>query len=79
MAFWTQILITTSGGGSITIATPASGNIDGTNKSFGAASKPKIVVLDEGSYRENFGWTWNAGTLTVTTTIPPTYDLYFIS
>lgn len=79
MSFWTQLKITTSGGGSITISTPSSGNVDGTNTQFTTSTKPTIVVSDDASYRENYGWTWNAGTLTVTVNIPPVYDLYFIS
>ena len=80
MSFWTSIIITGSGGGSITISSPSSGNVDGTNTQFGASAKPTIVVSDDASYRENHGWTWNAGTLTVTITGPaPQYDVYFIN
>lgn len=78
MAFWTQIIIST-GSGSITISSATSGSIDGTNTAFGFASKPKIIVSDDASYRENFGWTWNSGTLTATMNQAPSFDIYSIS
>ena len=79
MAFWTQLIISSSSGGSITISTPVSGAVNGNNTQFVASSKPTIVVSDDASYRENYGWTWNSGTNTVTVSQPPNYDIYFIS
>lgn len=79
MAFWTQVIISTSGGGSITLAIPTSGAVDSSNNQFGFSSKPKLIVVDDATYRENHGWTWNSGTLTATTSISPTYDIYSIS
>ena len=71
MAFWTQIIIQTSGGGSITLYSPTSGLVNDTNKDFGFSSKPSIVVVNGSSYKENSGWSWNGGTLTATLDFPP--------
>ena len=79
MAFWTQLLIISTG--AITIAIPTSGTIDNANTAFGALTKPKIVVINGLSYQESHGWSWNGGTLTVTLDNPVGTggDIYFIS
>lgn len=70
MAFWTQIIISTSGG-SITLLSPVTGSADGSNQAFGFSTKPKTIVIEGAGYRENHGWTWNAGSLTATLDAPP--------
>lgn len=55
---------------------PTSGSINSVNKAFVFASKPTYIVVDAATYRENKGWTWNAGTSTATLSIAPTYDCY---
>lgn len=54
----------------------ATGMVNGTNVDFAFTSKPTLVISDGASYQENKGWTWNAGTLTATLSIPPSYDVY---
>ena len=78
MSFWTSIIITGSGGGSITISSPSSGTVDGTNTQFGFSSKPNVIVSDDAIYRENYGFTWNSGTLTATLAVAPVYDVFAI-
>lgn len=55
---------------SITPVIPTSGDIDDSNTDFVFASKPKVVVVNGVTYRETKGWTWTAGTLTVTLDYP---------
>ncbi len=70
MAFWTEIILSTSGG-SLAILSPISGVIDGSNTQFIFSSKPATIVVNSGSYRENNGWTWDSGTLTATLDFAP--------
>jgi hypothetical protein len=80
MAFWTM-KICSSGGGTVTVSSPTSGNIDGTNAIFGSSLTvaPTFAVSDGATFRQGHGWTWNAGSFTVTMGVAPQYDLYFIS
>ena len=73
--------INSSSGGSVTISSPNSGTIDGTNATFGFVSttQPTFVVSDGASFRVGHGWTWNSGPMTITMDVPPQYDLYAIS
>ena len=57
----------------------ATGTVNGSNTSFIFASKPTLVISDGVSLRENGGWTWNAGTLTATLTVPSQFDIYGLS
>jgi hypothetical protein len=52
-------------GGSLSLLT-ATGTIDDTNTAFTFESKPQLVIVNGASYREDKGWTWTEGTLTVT-------------
>ncbi len=69
-------VISSTGGGISAPVDPTSGDIDGVNTVFTFAMKPTLIVNDDATYRENKGWTWDSGTLTVTLSVPPTYDLY---
>lgn len=73
-----DITITASSAGAFTVLT-ATGTVNGNNASFTFASKPTLVISDGASYIENVGWTWTAGTLTVTMTIPPQSNIYGLS
>lgn len=55
---------------SFTILAPTSGAVDDSNTAFVYASKPKEIVVNGLSYRENNGWTWNSGTSTATLASP---------
>lgn len=57
---------TVSASASLTPVEPTSGAVDDANKDFTFASKPVLVNVNGTFYRENKGWTWTAGTLTVT-------------
>lgn len=63
----------------VTVLT-ATGTIDDTNTAFTFVSKPAVIILNGATYRENKGWTWNAGTLTATLSSPAGVgsDLYGI-
>ena len=45
---------------------PTSGTIDNSNKVFTFLVKPTLVNVNGIFYREGKGWSWTAGTLTVT-------------
>ena len=62
--------------GSSLTALPATGAINSVNTAFVFTEKPTYIISDGAFYRENSGWTWNAGLLTATMTIPPNDDLY---
>lgn len=64
-------------GGGFTIL-PATGSVNSVNLAFTLTIKPTIIVSDGAMYRENVGWTWNAGTLTATMIIPPNNDIFGI-
>ena len=56
-------------GGTIETATTikvATGTVDEINKDFVFASKPSVIIINGGTYREDKGWSWNAATLTAT-------------
>lgn len=81
----TNITITTNANGTKTISasggigapvSPTSGTVDGTTTVFTFATKPTLLVSDNGTYRENFGWTWNSGTSQATLSVAPTFDLF---
>ena len=57
----------------------ATGTINGLNAAFTFVSQPSYVVSDGAWYKVNNGWTWNAGTLTATMTVPPTYSIWGFS
>lgn len=79
MSFWTQIILTNTNGGSITLTAPISGTIDGSNKAFVFSSKPTVLVSDSTTYRESYGWSWNSSTFTVTMVSAPLYDLFSLN
>lgn len=55
-----------SAGSTQTIAAPTSGNVDDSNLAFVFTLKPFLIVVNQRTYREGVGWTWNAGTSTAT-------------
>lgn len=55
---------------------PTSGTIDGTNILFSFTEKPTLIVSDAVTYREDKGWSWDSGLLTVVMSIAPEYDIY---
>jgi len=59
----------------------ATGTVDGANADFTFTKKPSVIITDGVAYQETnkLGetiWTWTAGTLTATLTIPPQSDVY---
>lgn len=54
----------------------ATGSVNSLNAAFTFTQKPSYVVSDGAWYRVNNGWTWNAGTLTATMSIPPQSDIW---
>lgn len=54
----------------------ATGAINSSNTTFTFISKPVYVYVDGTKYRENEGWTWNAGTLTATVTKAPDFSIW---
>lgn len=77
------LLVSTTGGGSF-VTLVATGTVDGNNKSFTFIQKPSYIVSDHGFYaptnsNTTTNWTWNAGTLTATMTIPPTEDCWGVA
>ena len=62
--------------GSSLTALTATGVINSVNTAFTFTQKPTYIISDGAWYRENSGWTWNAGLLTATMTIPPNDDIY---
>jgi hypothetical protein len=71
---------TPSGSGGLT-ELPATGTVNGVNASFIFTTLPTYIVSDHAYYKQTnksgtTNWTWNAGTLTATMTIPPAEDIY---
>lgn len=66
-------VISVSGG---VVELTATGTINGSNTDFTFTEKPTYVVSDGAKYKENAGWTWNAGTLLVTMTVPPQFSIW---
>lgn len=54
----------------------ATGAVNQMNAAFTFTVEPSYIVSDGVWYRVNKGWTWNAGTLTATLTVPPTFDIW---
>ena len=74
----------TSGSGAASDILTAIGTVDGINASFTFTELPTVIVSDHAHYKQTnksgtTNWTWNAGTLTATMTIPPTEDIYGLS
>lgn len=79
----THRLLVDMSGSSLNVLT-ATGAVNGVNASFTFASLPTFIVSDHAWYAQTnssgtTNWTWNAGTLTATMTIPPTEDIFGIS
>ena len=74
------LLVTSSGGGGFT-ELPATGAVNGVNAAFTFTQLPTYIVSDGAVYKQtdnNAGvnWSWNAGTLTATMTIPPSTSIF---
>ena len=74
------LLVSTSGSFSGSVLTPT-GTVNGVNAAFVFTSLPVYIVSDHAWYAQTnsngtTNWTWNAGALTATMTIPPTEDLF---
>lgn len=67
-----------SGGDAFTVLA-ATGAVNSSNTQFTFTEKPTYIVSDGAWYTENIGWTWNAGLLTATMTIPPNDNIYGFS
>ena len=77
-----QPVISSSGSASVILV--ATGTVNGLNASFTFTELPSVIVSDHAHYTQTnktgtTNWTWNAGTLTATMTIPPTEDIYGLS
>lgn len=59
-----------SGGGGVSYST-ATGSVNGVNKSFTVLSQPTVVVADRQFLFENFGYTYDSGTGTITLDFAP--------
>jgi hypothetical protein len=62
----------------------AIGTVNGSNTQFTFTSLPTVIVSDGAMYQQTNSigqtvWSWNAGTKTVTMTIPPQSDIFGIS
>lgn len=69
--------------GGFTLLT-ATGAVNGSNQAFTFIQQPNLIVSDGVMYKklDNNGatqWTWNAGTLTATMTIPPSSAIFGIA
>lgn len=51
------------------VVATTSGMIDDVNQVFGFATKPRLIVVNGLTLRENHGWTWAAGEATLTVQI----------
>lgn len=59
----------------------ATGTVNGVNANFTFISLPTYIVSDGVWYKQtdnngNVQWSWNAGTLTATMTVPPSFSIY---
>jgi len=78
----TNITITKNSDGTHTVSSTGAGmnvleptgDIDDSNKDFVFASKPTLISVNGTTYRENHGWSWNAGILTATLDNPVGID-----
>jgi hypothetical protein len=76
-----RLLVDLAGGGVVELT--ATGTVDGSNQVFTFVEKPSYIVSDHAWYKETnstgtTNWSWNAGTMEATMTIPPTEDLFGI-
>lgn len=76
-----RVLVDNGGGSSGITVLVATGAVNGTNAAFTFTKEPSYIVSDHGWYAPinsngTTNWTWNAGTLTATMTIPPTEDIF---
>jgi len=72
-----RLLVDASGGGGSGFTLlPATGTVNGSNKAFTFTQLPTYIVSDGLWYRQNVGWTWNAGSLTATMTAAPQTDIW---
>lgn len=71
----TGAILVSSAGGGITLMT-ATGTVNGLNAAFTFVSEPTVIVSDNATYRVNNGWTWNAGLLQATMSVPPSSDIF---
>ena len=71
-----RLLVDNAGGSSGITLLPATGTVNGLNASFTFTQEPTVIVSDGATYRVGHGWTWNAGTLTATMSVPPSYDIF---
>lgn len=69
-----RLLVDAAGGGLTEL--PATGTINGVNTQFTFTELPTYIVSDGLWYKENGGWTWNAGTLTATMSVPPSFSIW---
>lgn len=74
-----RLLVLLSGSPVMTLA--ATGTVNGLNATFTFTQLPTYIVSDHAWYAQTnsngtTNWTWNAGTLTATMTIPPTEDIF---
>lgn len=77
-----RLLVDIAGGG-VTELT-ATGTVNGINTQFTFIQQPSYIVADGAWYKAqdnngNTQWSWNAGTLTATMTIPPTSAIFGIA
>lgn len=77
----THRLLVDAGGLNILTAT---GTVNGVNTQFTFVSLPTVIVSDGAMYQQTDNnsvvqWSWNAGTLTATMTIPPTSAIFGIT
>jgi hypothetical protein len=73
-----KITVTATGGSGLTELT-ATGTVDSSNTTFTFLSQPTYIVSDHLWYKINVGWTWDAGTLTATMSVPPADDIWGFS
>lgn len=74
------LLVSIAGGGGFTELDPT-GTVNGLNAQFVFIQKPTYIVSDGATYKPldsngNVNWSWNAGTDTVTMTIPPSSAIW---
>ena len=76
-----RLLVSSSSGGGGFTELPATGAVNGTNAAFTFTQEPTYIVSDGVWYKlldnnSNVNWSWNAGTLTATMTIPPSSAIW---
>lgn len=78
-----RLYVDTGGSGGFT-SLPATGTVDGSNQSFTFTQLPTYIVSDHLWYTATnksgtTNWTWNAGALTATMTVPPVEDIFGVA